>query len=314
VTWFERSQKCSRHMPSNGPKPGRTITRSKWPSFVAEVSSNHHRDLERCLKFIRTAAGIGCDAVKFQLFRVRELFAPEALRHDPRLPAREAWELPVQFLPDLARGCHEAGILFSCTPFYLEAVGELLPFVDFYKIASYELMWDHLLKACAGTGKPVVLSTGMATLPEVDHACSVLRGAGCQDLTLLHCVSAYPTKPEDCNLAAIATLQDVCQCPVGWSDHSVEPGVISRAVHHWGASMIEFHLDLEGQGAEFSSGHCWLPEAMHEVIRSVRAGLWADGDGEVGPAASELEERKWRADPSDGLRPLLSTRKHLGSQ
>jgi sialic acid synthase SpsE len=301
-------------MPSNGPKPGRTITRSKWPSFVAEVSSNHHRDLERCLKFIRTAAGIGCDAVKFQLFRVRELFAPEALRHDPRLPAREAWELPVQFLPDLARGCHEAGILFSCTPFYLEAVGELLPFVDFYKIASYELMWDHLLKACAGTGKPVVLSTGMATLPEVDHACSVLRGAGCQDLTLLHCVSAYPTKPEDCNLAAIATLQDVCQCPVGWSDHSVEPGVISRAVHHWGASMIEFHLDLEGQGAEFSSGHCWLPEAMHEVIRSVRAGLWADGDGEVGPAASELEERKWRADPSDGLRPLLSTRKHLGSQ
>jgi N-acetylneuraminate synthase len=285
---------------------------SKGPSFVAEVSSNHHRDLERCLEFIRTAAGIGCDAVKFQLFRVRELFAPEALRHDPKLLAREAWELPVEFLPDLARGCHEAGILFSCTPFYLEAVGELLPFVDFYKIASYELMWDDLLKACAGTGKPVVLSTGMATLLEIDHACSVLRGAGCQDLTLLHCVSAYPAKPEDCNLAAIATLQDACRCPVGWSDHSVEPGVIARAVHRWGASMIEFHLDLEGQGAEFAAGHCWLPEAMGEVIRSVRAGLRAEGDGEVRPAASELEEREWRADPSDGLRPTRLTRKYLG--
>jgi N-acetylneuraminate synthase len=299
-------------MSSNGPKPGQTKVRGKGPSFVAEVSSNHHRDLERCLDFIRTAAGIGCDAVKFQLFHVRELFAPEALRHDPELLAREAWELPVGFLPDLARGCHEAGILFSCTPFYLEAVGELLPFVDFYKIASYELMWDDLLKTCAGTGKPVVLSTGMATLPEINHACSVLRGAGCQDLTLLHCVSTYPAKPEDCNLAAIATLRDACRCSVGWSDHSVEPGVISRAVHRWGASMIEFHLDLEGQGAEFGAGHCWLPDPMREVIRSVRAGLRAEGDGEVGPAASELEEREWRADPSDGLRPTRLTRKYLG--
>jgi sialic acid synthase SpsE len=299
-------------MPGNGSKSGRINPSSKGPSFVAEVSSNHHRDLERCLEFIRTAAGIGCDAVKFQLFRVRELFAPEALRHDPKLLAREAWELPVEFLPDLARGCHEAGILFSCTPFYLEAVGELLPFVDFYKIASYELMWDDLLKGCAGTGKPVVLSTGMATLPEIDHACSVLRGAGCQDLTLLHCVSTYPAKPEDCNLAAIATLRDACRCPVGWSDHSVEPGVIARAVHRWGASMIEFHLDLEGQGAEFDAGHCWLPDAMREVIRSVRAGLRAEGDGEVRPAASELEEREWRADPSDGLRPTRLTRKYLG--
>jgi N-acetylneuraminate synthase len=285
---------------------------SKGPSFVAEVSSNHHRDLERCLEFIRTAAKIGCDAVKFQLFRVRELFAPEALRHDPKLLAREAWELPVAFLPNMARACREAGILFSCTPFYLEAVGDLSPFVDFYKIASYELMWDDLLKACAETGKPVVLSTGMATLPEVRHACLVLRGAGCQDLTLLHCVSAYPAKPEECNLAAIATLRDACGCPVGWSDHSVEPGVMFRAVHRWGASMIEFHLDLEGQGAEFGAGHCWLPEAMRQVIRSVRAGFRAEGDGEVGPAASELEEREWRADPTDGLRPMRLTRKYLG--
>jgi N-acetylneuraminate synthase len=300
-------------MPSNGPKPGQTNPSGKDPSFVAEVSSNHHRDLERCLEFIRTAAGIGCDAVKFQLFRVRELFAPEALRRDPKLLAREAWELPVGFLPDLARGCHGAGVQFSCTPFYLEAVGELLPFVDFYKVASYELMWDDLLKACAGTGKPVVLSTGMATLPEVKHACSVLRSAGCRDLTLLHCVSAYPARPEDCNLAAIATLQDACRCPVGWSDHSVEPGVIFRAVHRWGASMVEFHLDLEGQGAEFGAGHCWLPEPMRQVIASVRAGFRAEGDGEVGPAASELEEREWRADKEDGLRPLHSIRKRLGS-
>jgi sialic acid synthase SpsE len=299
-------------MPGNGSKSGQTNPSGKGPSFVAEVSSNHRRDLERCLEFIRTAAEIGCDAVKFQLFRVRELFAPEALRNDPKLLAREAWELPVGFLPELARGCHEAGILFSCTPFYLEAVGELVPFVDFYKIASYELMWDDFLKACARTGKPIVLSTGMATLPEVNHACSILRSAGCRDLTLLHCVSSYPAKPEDCNLAAIATLRESCQCPVGWSDHSVDPGVIFRAVHRWGATMVEFHLDLEGQGAEFSAGHCWLPEAMRQVIAAVGTGILAEGDGQVGPVHSELKEREWRADPEDGLRPLRATRRDLG--
>jgi len=268
--------------------------------------------VDRCLEFIRTSAEIGCDAVKFQLFRVRELFAPEALLHNPKLLEREAWELPVEFLPRLAKGCQDVGIQFSCTPFYLEAVQELLPFVNFYKVASYELMWDDLLKACARTGKPVVLSTGMATLPEVHHACSVLHGAGCRDLTLLHCVSSYPAKPEDCNLAAIQTLRESCQCPVGWSDHSVDSGVILRAVHRWGASMVEFHLDLEGQGAEFSSGHCWLPEAMCQVISSVRSGIRAEGDGMVGPVLSEMKERYWRADPEDGLRPLRATRKELG--
>src|SRR5271156_1684073 len=299
-------------MPSNGAKSDQLNPSRQSPRFVAEVSSNHHRDLERCLEFIRSAAEIGCDAVKFQLFRVRELFAPEALRHDPHLLAREAWELPVQFLPRLLRGCEEAGVRFSCTPFYLEAVEELVPFVDFYKVASYELMWDDLLQACARTGKPIVLSTGMATLPEVNHACSILRSAGCRDLTLLHCVSSYPAKPEDCNLAAIASLRESCQCPVGWSDHSVDPGVIYRAVHRWGATMVEFHLDLEGQGAEFSSGHCWLPEAMREVIAAVRTGMLAEGDGRVGPALSEVGEREWRADPEDGLRPLRATRTSLG--
>src|SRR5260370_13045703 len=107
-------------MPGNGSKPGQMNPSSKGPSFVAEVSSNHHRDLDRCQEFIRTAATIGCDAVKFQLFRVRELFAPEALRYNPNLLAREAWELPVEFLPSLAKACEQEGIQFSCTPLYLE--------------------------------------------------------------------------------------------------------------------------------------------------------------------------------------------------
>jgi len=288
----------------------RTLQR-RTPLFVAEVSSNHQRDLNRCLEFVRTAAEIDCDAVKFQLFRVRELFAPEALRHNPKLLAREAWELPTSFLQDISAACRARNLMFACTPFYLKAVEELLPFVDFYKIASYELLWEDLLRECAQTGKPVVLSTGMATLSEVEQACSVLRSAGCQDVTLLHCVSSYPTKPEECNLASTLTLREKCNCPVGWSDHSVQPAVIYRAVHSWGASMIEFHLDLDGRGAEFASGHCWLPQQIAPVIATVRTGAVADGKGAVVPAPSEMEEREWRADPEDGLRPLKSTRRQL---
>ena len=286
-------------------------TAKGFPLFVAEVSSNHHRDMQRCLDFIDSAGEIGCGAVKFQLFRIRELFAAEALQSDPKFLKREAWELPVSFLADLSAKTHAAGMEFSCTPFYLAAVEEMFPFVDFYKIASYELLWEDLLIECARTKKPVVLSTGMADLPEVERACAVLRNAGCADLTLLHCNSAYPTKPEDCNLAAIGTMRDACRCPVGWSDHTVDAGVVYRAVHRWGASMVEFHYDLEGKGPEFAAGHCWLPEQMRPVIAALRTGFAAEGDGVVGPSSSELEERSWRADPSDGLRPMKMKRIEL---
>jgi len=272
--------------------------------FVAEVSSNHQRDLARCLAFIDTAARIGCQAVKFQLFKVDQLFAPEVLARSEEHRRRRAWELPVDFLPSLAARCQQHAIWFGCTPFYLEAVEELRPYVDFYKIASYELLWTELLTACASTGKPVVLSTGMATLEEVRSAVALLRQAGCTDLTLLHCVSGYPTPPQECNLAAIETLRQACQCEVGWSDHSANPAVIYRAVHGWRACMVEFHLDLDGTGDEYRTGHCWLPDQIEPVIRAIRLGLAADGDGRKVPLPSELADRDWRADPSDGLRPM----------
>ncbi len=273
-------------------------------TFIAEVSSNHSGDLARCLRFIDVAADAGCQAVKFQLFRIDQLFAPEILAQSERHRARRQWELPSAFLPDLAARCRARGVQFSCTPFYLQAVEELAPHVDFYKIASYELLWDALLATCAATGKPVVLSTGMATLDEIAHAVQVLRANGCARPTLLHCTSAYPTPYADANLAAIGTLREATGCEVGWSDHTVEPGVIQRAIHRWGAPMIEFHLDLDGQGDEDAAGQCWLPQQIAAVIRDVRHGLGADGDGVKAPVPSELPDRQWRADPADGLRPM----------
>ena len=277
-------------------------------NFVAEVSSNHNRDLDRCLSFVEKSAGIGCSAVKFQLFKIDQLFAPEVLQTSVEHRRRKDWELPVEFLPELTKACREANIQFACTPFYLKAVEELFPYVHFYKIASYELLWNDLLIECAKTDKPVVLSTGMATLKEIRNAVEILRNAGCKDLTLLHCVSGYPAPVAEANLTAIETLRHNFDVQVGWSDHTVTPGVIYSAVHRWQASMIEFHLDLEGLGAEFETGHCWLPDRIGHVIRTINEGLLSDGTGEKLPTPSELPDRDWRADPEDGLRPLKRKR------
>lgn len=282
---------------------------SKDCVFIAEVSSNHDRDLDRSFAFIDRAAEIGCQAVKFQLFRIDEMFAPEILEQSAKHRARREWELPVSFLAPLAQRCREHNVEFMCTPFYLKAVDELAPHVSAYKIASYELMWDELLAACASTGKPVILSTGMATLPEITHAAEVLRRHNARDVTLLHCVSAYPTPVNEANLAAMHTITQATGFPCGWSDHTVSPAVVLRAVMKWKAPVVEFHLDLDRNGAEYASGHCWLPEQMETVIATLREGEGADGTGVKSPLPSELADREWRADPSDGLRPLKHTRK-----
>jgi N-acetylneuraminate synthase len=277
-------------------------------TFIAEASSNHAQDLPRALAFVDAAADCGCDAVKFQLFRIEELFAPEILARSPKHRARAAWELPVAHLAPLAERAKQRGIQFSCTPFYLRAVLELEPFVAFYKIASYELLWSGLLESCARTGKPVIVSTGMATMPEIMAAIATLKHAGCCDITALHCVSAYPAPPEEANLSAIGAIRAAAGVAVGWSDHTRNPAVIERAVHRWGASAVEFHLDLDGKGAEYASGHCWLPEEIAPVIARIREGERADGPGFKTPVAAELSDREWRADPHDGLRPLRHVR------
>lgn len=281
---------------------------SRRPLFIAEASSNHAQDLSRALAFVDAAADCGCDAVKFQLFKIDRMFAPEILAQSAKHRARKDWELPRAHLAPLAERCAARNIQFSCTPFYLEAVEELRPYVDFYKVASYELLVTPLLEACAQTGKPVVLSTGMATLEEIVAAAQTLRRAGAGDVTLLHCVSAYPTPAAEANLSAIESIRKATGMPVGWSDHTRRPAVIERAVHHWDARAVEFHLDLDGHGAEFAAGHCWLPEEIAPVIARIRESLVADGTGFKGPQPSELDDREWRADPVDGMRPLRSVR------
>lgn len=285
---------------------------SPKPEFVAEVSSNHHADLARCLQFVQVAKQVGYDTLKMQLFRLDKLFAPLAIELLPDVAMRKAWELPIAFIPEIANACRHANIGFSCTPFYLDAVAELEPYVDSLKIASYELLWTDMLRLVAQTGKPVVLATGMANMEEVQQAVNTLQRYGCCDLAILQCASGYPTPVAQANLSAIETmwlrLEFDGRFRMGWSDHTVNEGVIHRAVHKWRAEMIEFHLDLDGTGDEFHNGHCWLPEQAQKMISNVRDGFAADGDGFKLPCEAEREDVAWRSDPVDGLRPLLSER------
>ena len=272
--------------------------------FIAEVGSNHNQDLSRYLKLIDTAAEIGCGAVKFQLFKIDQMYAPEVLARDKKLQALKSRELPLEFIPEIEKRCRENDLNFICSPFYLDAVKQLKPFVYAFKIGSFELLWLDLIKKCGDTGKPVILSTGMADLPEINEAMT----ASGQNPLLLHCVSSYPLDIRNSNLRAIGTLQRSFGARVGWSDHSVSEAVISRAVFKWGAVCVEFHLDLDGSGLEFGNGHCWLPMRAKAMVDLVYNGQSADGDGIKIPDLSELENIKWRADAQDGMRPQKELR------
>ena len=290
--------------------------------FIAEISSNHNGDLTRCRRLITEAARVGCTGVKFQLFRIDKLFAPEILRASGNHRRRRRWELPLRFLSELSKAARDAGLQFGCTPFDLDAVDELAPHVDFLKVASYELPWLDLIHGCAATSLPLIISTGMADAGEAWAAVEAALESGCRDLTMLHCVSRYPVPEHACNLAAIGTLREMMAAnfapdwpevafKAGWSDHSVSAGVIGRALRHWAADTVEFHFDLEGRGAEFGGGHCWLPETIEPVIAGGFAPVSpeCDGTGRIAPLPEDLAERGWRADPSDGLRPTLAVRR-----
>lgn len=279
--------------------------------FVAEVGSNHNADLDRALAFVDRAATAGFDAVKFQAFRVQRLFAPEILERSAAHRGRVAQELPLAWLPDLAAACKSHGLVLGCSVFDVDTAADVAPHVQFVKVSSYELLCHALVRVCATSGKPTLISTGMATLEEVGTAVEAFRAAGGDALALLHCVSCYPAAPEDSNLAAIGVLRDAFGVACGWSDHTTDPATVLRAVRRWRSDWVEMHVDLDGRGAEFAPGHCWLPDAAADVIHAARVGSGddaaaasaLDGDARKGPAASERDARLWRADPADGMRP-----------
>ena len=280
--------------------------------FIAEISSNHNGDINRAKRLIETAAELKCWGVKFQLFRAKRLFHHTILdsgnkSFSPTKEQWETWELPLEWLPDLKAHAKLCGVQFGCTPFHIKAVDDLYPYVDFYKISSYDTINYNLIMQVAQQNKPTILSTGMATLPEINRAIKMLLV--CPDLTILHCVSSYPTPIDQANLAAIGMLERETGLRVGLSDHSRDAGVVTRAIQYWGASVVEFHLDLDDRlGWEYSGQHCWTPGEIRSVIFGASLADMLDGSGYRSFVGEEKSDRGWRADPSDGWRPTLKVR------
>ncbi len=281
---------------------------------IAEAGSNHNRDLDTALRLIDVAAEAGADAVKFQTYTAEGLYSrqtPEMsyLKDKGLVGERESvWELikrveiPWEWHADLARHAASAGITFLSTPFEEAAIDLLEDLgVPAYKIASYEVNHLPLIQYAARTGKPLLISTGMASLGDIERALDTAAAAGARDLLLMHCAVNYPPRFEDLNLLAIKTLRSAFDIPVGWSDHTMgnTADVVAVAL---GACAIEKHYtlsrDQEGPDHPFALEPDELA-AMVVAIRETEASL-----GSSVKRVTEAEAEMFRL----GRRSLVAAR------
>jgi sialic acid synthase SpsE len=239
---------------------------------VAEIGNNHEGDARRAAEIVRTAADCGVDAVKFQTVRAAQLVSRRETARFERLKSFELTDAQFAELSALAR---ELGLLFLSTPLCLEVVNMLVPLVDAYKIASGDNDFFPLLEAVARARKPVIISTGASTLAQAQAAVACVRrewsaNSHAGELAVLHCVSSYPTPPEQANLRAIPFLGERLGCTVGFSDHTlgIETCVLAVAA---GARILEKHFTLDKQFSEFRDHALSAdPHEMRELVRRVR--------------------------------------------
>ena len=266
--------------------------------IIAEAGINHNGSLEQAKALIDAAVEAGADAVKFQTFRAKNLVTPTAPMAEyqkanlgsgnTQFEMLEKLELQVADHKTLIAYCESRNITFLSTPFSIESA-ELLAELDLpaFKVPSGEITNTPFLRHVASKKIPMIISTGMSNLAEVERAVSVVREVGMEDFVLLHCVSNYPASVASTNLRAMETLATAFRCPVGYSDHTLGITVPIAAVA-MGAKVIEKHFtlsrDLEGPDHKASLEPSEL-KAMVQAIRDVEAAL---GDGIKRPQAEEL--------------------------
>lgn len=240
------------------------------PMLIAEISSNHNLQLPRALDLISAAADAGASHAKFQAWDADAYYS----RHHAALYERaRANQVPQAWWHTLAVHCQKRGIGFLCTAFDVPSLALIDPFVDQLKVASGDLNNACLLHAVAAKHKPVILSTGAAAVPEIEAAVSTLSLGGAASVTLLHCVSAYPTPVEQANISAIPRLAEhFGALDVGYSDHTANL-FVSLAARQLGAQMIEVHFDLhDGKGAE--TVHSLDPRDLRALQRGIEIVTW----------------------------------------
>jgi pseudaminic acid synthase len=269
---------------------GRPVGPEHHPYVIAEISSNHLADPERACRLIELAARSGADAVNIQTFDADALTID---CHRPEFVIRTGpWKgmnyyqlyrqiaLPATYTERLFRVARDAGITIFSSPFDERAVA-LLESLDCpaYKIASFEACDDPLLKAVARTGRPVIVSTGVANLVDIQESLRVLGGGGCADVALLHCVSEYPASVADMNLRSIDRLA-VFGCPVGLSDHTLSDLAAVAAVAR-GAALVEKHFTISRADGGPDAAFSLEPEEFARLVRSVRETWEALGNADL---------------------------------
>ncbi len=265
--------------------------------IIAEVSANHRGKIETALSAIDAAAEAGADAVKFQHL-IHDKIAAE-----PLSAFYKSAELPYAWTSKLIARAKEKNIIFLSTPFDIEAVDVLEDAdVPAFKVASYEMTDDILLRYIAKKERPVILSTGMAYLEEVAHAVRVIKEEGNAQVIVLHCVSLYPPKPQDLNLKVIETMRRELSLPIGFSDHSApESNAATLGAVALGACVIERHITDSQEGGSNDDKNSMTAgqfKRMVEEIRALEASLSGSGIKEPvsapDRAVDEMKERGTR--------------------
>jgi N,N'-diacetyllegionaminate synthase len=270
------------------------------PCFViAEAGVNHNGDIDLAKRMIKVASKAGANAIKFQTYKAEQLVthdAPKAAYQQKTTAETESQyemlkklELSSEAYHELVQYCRKQGILFMSTPFDKESADFLVQIgMKVFKIPSGEITNLQFLDHVGRIGSPVIISTGMAKLGEVEAAVNTIEGTGNQNFILLHCVSDYPAKPQDANLRAMKTLEKAFGVPVGFSDHT--PGIeVSLAAVALGASIIEKHFTLDRTLPGPDHQASLEPDELRALVRGIRIVESALGSGRKKPITSEEE-------------------------
>ena len=276
------------------------------PFIIAEMSGNHNQSLERALKIVEAAAASGAHGLKLQTYTANTMTLdsdmgefsigdPESLWSGASLYKlySEAYT-PWEWHEPLFRKARELGLIAFSTPFDDSSV-EFLERLDVpcYKIASFENTDLPLIRRVAATGKPLIISTGMATLAELDETVRCAREFGCPDLVLLKCTSTYPASPDDINLMTIPHLRQLFGCEIGLSDHTRGIGVSVASVA-LGATVVEKHFTLDRSEGGVDSAFSMEPAEMAELVAETRQAWQALGTVSYGPTEAEEKSLQYR--------------------
>ena len=282
------------------------IGHNKKPFIIAEMSGNHNQSLDRAMEIVEAAAETGAHALKLQTYtadtitlnvRDKEFFINDK---KSLWSGKSLYELyqqaftPWEWHKPIMKRASELGMLCFSTPFDDSAVDFLEELdVPAYKIASFENNHLPLIEKVAAIGKPMILSTGMATLAELDQAVNVIRKAGCQNLVLLKCTSTYPASTKNSNVITIPHMRELFKCQVGLSDHTMGIGASISAVAH-GATVIEKHLTLSRSDEGVDSNFSLEPNEMKSLVIETERAWQALGQVSYGPTEAEKESKVFR--------------------